>query len=509
MAADLTTWTADELERHPSLATAQPSDDFVALLLLQLRPPPPSTTAELPPLHELEVPDAWLDSGDREAQFWREARSCGVFELEVAMAAAMLRTLLVQNKYLQVASSPPRFTKWPSRDRHQLWATLWLGMRFVCGREYSASEVERVISAHLVTPEPSLVVAVRADLLRRRLLVRSGDGADANDADADANASEADADADADDADDADDMDRLAATVEGTGVGGDDGPFVMSRATVEFVLDGDKLFCIRAAVASRRPWWALPLAAQWVAAPRGEQPVAARRFRCVLLEPDATAQQFAGVAVKFVPVGGASAIGASACVVVEGEHSFAALEGQANVPTLCLEVHVSNTADGGSARLPPLRVDCCVADGTWRMVHCVPMPTGEEICNAGRGAVRCFLPSAVPVVEATDTVSLRKPIAELLETEGGGVVLKGWPRKQKQQAHASLWLSHFLLPERLYRDEEVDWLVATHFTRKSVPDCPQIRKELERCGLVERLAGGGGFRLLEQGRDAALEALPK
>ena len=508
----MASWTPGELERHPSLATAQPSEEFVALLQLQLRPPPP-TTPELPPLHELEVPDAWVDSGDREAQFWREARSCGVFELEIAMAAAMLRKLLVQNKYLQVSAQPPRFTKWPSRDRHQLWATLWLGMRFVCDREYSASEVERIISAHLATPEPSLVVAVRADLLRRRMLVRPGDGAGAGD-DA-VNDAEADTDTDIDaDHAAAADVEALAAAVEGSGVGGDDAPFAMSRATVEFVLDGDKLFCIRAAVASRRPWWALPLAAQWVAAPRGAQPVASRRFRCVLLEPeDDDARPFAGAAAKFVPVGGAPAIVASACVVAEGEHRFAALEGQIDAPALCLEVQVSNTADGGAARLPPLRVDCCpdeaAADGEWQMVHCVPMPTSEEICNAGRGAVRCFLPGAVPVAEAPEAVSMRKPIAELLETEGGVSVLKGWPRKQKQQAHASLWLAHFLLPERLYRDEEMDWLVATRFTRKSVPDCPQIRKELERCGLVERLAGGGGFRLLEQGRAAAVEALPK
>ena len=97
-------------------------------------------------------------------------------------------------------------------------------------------------------------------------------------------------------------------------------------------------------------------------------------------------------------------------------------------------------------------------------------------------------------------------LTALVESEGGVAVLKGWPRKQKQQAAATLWLALHLVPGRSYREEEMDWLVGTHFTRAKVPDCPTIRKEFERCGLVERQAGGGGFQVLPEGVRRALDA---
>ena len=51
------------------------------------------------------------------------------------------------------------------------------------------------------------------------------------------------------------------------------------------------------------------------------------------------------------------------------------------------------------------------------------------------------------------------------------------------------------LPTRqLTTDEEIDWLIATRHALSCVPDCPTIRKELERQRLVERQPGGGGFR---------------
>ena len=34
--------------------------------------------------------------------------------------------------------------------------------------------------------------------------------------------------------------------------------------------------------------------------------------------------------------------------------------------------------------------------GVWRLLQCQPMPTAEEMCNAGRDAVRCFLPRTEP-----------------------------------------------------------------------------------------------------------------
>jgi protein-tyrosine phosphatase len=40
-----------------------------------------------------------------------------------------------------------------------------------------------------------------------------------------------------------------------------------------------------------------------------------------------------------------------------------------------------------------------------------------------------------------------------------------------------------------------DWLIATRFSSAHVPDCPTVRKEFERRGLVERMPGGGGFRV--------------
>ena len=37
---------------------------------------------------------------------------------------------------------------------------------------------------------------------------------------------------------------------------------------------------------------------------------------------------------------------------------------------------------------------------------------------------------------------------------------------------ATLWLTQHLLLERLYLEVEMDWIIATRFSRKQVPDCP-------------------------------------
>ena len=177
------------------------------------------------PLFELEISDGWLEP-ESEALFWREARGREVFQLETAMASAKLRKLLEQNRYLHGT----RFSKWPSRDRHQLWATLWLSMRFVLGRAYSRAELECVLAAHLACPDPSLVAAVRADLLRRDLLKEVGGEGDGEGEGGDGEG-------------------------EGAGpVSGGEGEarYELSRPCLEFVLDGDKLFCIRTAVPTRQ-----------------------------------------------------------------------------------------------------------------------------------------------------------------------------------------------------------------------------------------------------------------
>ena len=94
-------------------------------------------------------------------------------------------------------------------------------------------------------------------------------------------------------------------------------------------------------------------------------------------------------------------------------------------------------------------------------------------------------------------------MAELLE----GGLLRRWPSKQKQQAIATLWLAQQMLPDRLYLEGEIDWVIASRLSRKQVPDCPTVRKEFERYSLVERAPGGGGFRVLPAALEAALAKL--
>ena len=193
------------------------SDDFAALVRSFREHVPPATSA---PELAWTVPPEWGEA-DLEARYWREAHASGIFELEMAMASELLRKLLEQNKYLRASC----FARWPSRDRHQLWATAWLALRLLPGRAYSAAEFDALVERHLVGPEPSLLFAVRSELERRGFAV----------------AAEGD-------------------QPEGT--------LALSRPAVQFLLDGDKLFQVRACVVHRRPWWALPLAAQYAAAPR-------------------------------------------------------------------------------------------------------------------------------------------------------------------------------------------------------------------------------------------------
>ena len=279
-------------------------------------------TADGVPFRTYSVPDEWRLDDERQAQFWREAAKASEklgFELEMAMARAILVALLVQNKYVDGQSST--FRSWPSRDRHQLWATAWLALRFVFGKSYENADVDKLIVAHLSSgcATDALVFAVRSELLRRGFLVPAS-------------------------------------------LDAPDGPLKLSREQASFLLDGDKLFVLRTAVAARRPWWALPLQAQSVAAPRAAMGSAAaaltaRSFRCVLLEPlgsggstdgasgNASSQPALGApsllpSALFVPVGGGAPL---ACTRVEGGVSeggerFAALACTFEAPTSCMEV---------------------------------------------------------------------------------------------------------------------------------------------------------------------------
>jgi hypothetical protein len=290
-------------------------------------------TADGVPFRTYSVPDEWRLDDERQAQFWREAAKASEklgFELEMAMARAILGALLVQNKYVDGQSST--FRSWPSRDRHQLWATAWLALRFVFGKSYENADVDKLILAHMSAgcATDALVFAVRSELLRRGFLVPAS-------------------------------------------LDAPDGPLKLSREQASFLLDGDKLFVLRTAVAARRPWWALPLQAQSVAAPRpamgsAAAALTARSFRCVLLEPlgsggsidgasgNASSQDGALVAqdgasplpsALFVPVGGGAPL---ACTHVEGGVSeggecFAALACTFDEPTSCMEV-IAMDCDG-------------------------------------------------------------------------------------------------------------------------------------------------------------------
>eukprot|EP00928_Gymnodinium_smaydae_P026711 TRINITY_DN20891_c0_g2_i2.p1 TRINITY_DN20891_c0_g2~~TRINITY_DN20891_c0_g2_i2.p1 ORF type:complete len:423 (-),score=102.52 TRINITY_DN20891_c0_g2_i2:301-1569(-) len=365
------------------------------------------------PLLDFELPDEWL-APDREVAFWRGARASECFELEMCMAAAVLRRLLVQKENGYLCPQRSVFFEWPSRDRHQLWATLWLALRLLPGRSYSKEELDRLLAEHLVEAnDASLLFSMFADLERRNLI--EPDGA---------------------------------------------GHFKLARSQVEFVLDGDKLFLVRNAVVSCRPWWALPLSAQFLAAPAPrERPPVARRFRCVFLAagadganastssssrdaaPGSVAAAPGVVAAppgtaKFVSLEDVAVRATRECVVEEGDHRFAAIECEFAGETRCLETYVAVHV-GSAARIPPFRVDAW-SDEAWQLLQCQPMPTGEEMCDQGRGAVRCFLPHAVPVVEPLPD-ALEQCFGDLVVPEAGSIRLKRWPAKQKQQANAALW----------------------------------------------------------------------
>ena len=107
-----------------------------------------------PEYSDFEVPEEWHTPAN-EMELWHEAHLRGLFTLEAAMARAMLGKLLVQNKYLRGG----RFAIWPSRERHQFWAALWLALRLVPGRTYSANELEVFVAVGAPPPSRARLLA--------------------------------------------------------------------------------------------------------------------------------------------------------------------------------------------------------------------------------------------------------------------------------------------------------------------------------------------------------------
>ena len=396
-----------------------------------------------------EIPAAWLEPAS-EAALWAHCARDSAFDLELRLTSALLTKLLVQNKYMKDST----FVAWPSRDRHQLWATLWLACRLVPGRAYARDELTALLvrRSDVELATPALLASMLADVERRGLIEPVETG------------------------------------------------YVLSTAKLKFVLDGDKLFALRAC-ASGRPWWQLPLQAQYVAAPRcAAPPPLATTFRCVLL--DAADDANASITARFVAAGGEVHDANTRDVWDAPAGRYAALLARCAAPTRCLFVEVR--AATAEERVPPFAVDCSVGgDDAWVLLYAQPMPSAEEIGNDGRGAVRAALPFAVPVEAPPARVSEQLAGQQLVD---GGVV-KRWPTKQKQQAAVALWLALQLVRDRSYSELEIDWLIATRFSSAKPPDTPTVKKELERHALVAREPGGGGFVALADGLEKGVAKL--
>ena len=123
---------------------------------------------------------------------------------------------------------------------------------------------------------------------------------------------------------------------------------MLSTAKLKFVLDGDKLFALRAC-ASGRPWWQLPLQAQYIAAPRcAAPPPLATTFRCVLL--DATDAAIASITARFVAAGG-EVHDANTRAVGRAGRPLRGAAGEVRGADALLFVEVR----GDEERVPPLR----------------------------------------------------------------------------------------------------------------------------------------------------------
>merc|ERR1712224_730219 len=83
------------------------------------------------PVQCFRVPEEWLDPG-KEELFFQEVNFYEIAELRMAMGRLLLERLLTE--FLR--GSPPLLRQWPTKDKHQFWATLWLALHFVLDRMY-------------------------------------------------------------------------------------------------------------------------------------------------------------------------------------------------------------------------------------------------------------------------------------------------------------------------------------------------------------------------------------
>ena len=111
-----------------------------------------------------EIPAAWLEPAS-EAALWAHCARESAFELELRLTSALLTKLLGPEQVHE------RFhlRAWPSRDRHQLWATLWLACRLVPGRAYARDELTALLvrRSDVELATPALLASMLADVERR------------------------------------------------------------------------------------------------------------------------------------------------------------------------------------------------------------------------------------------------------------------------------------------------------------------------------------------------------
>eukprot|EP00435_Cladocopium_sp_Y103_P034827 s1918_g9.t1 len=420
------------------------------------------------PVHDFRLADHWLES-DKERLFWQETKFYQIFPLEMSMWSAILQKLLK----VYFVQGTQRFQSWPGRDRHQLWASLWLALRFQAQHSYSLVELQWMVADHLDQPTLPLIKAVQSELFRRGFLEE---------------------------------------LPEITGVECPDAQLSrLSISGVKWVLDGDKFFRSRKAdTAGGKAWWQLPLNTQHVLLSSG--PIAGENtpllpscgpvggfsaYRVIFLAMNLTDEELKNycnkVSCQFRHREGPVATTCSWGVLTEAAQSVPFVSHTLLNDAICLECDVAS-----DTTLPPLRIDGShdgsAADG-WQVLACQAMPTTEEICSHGRCAVRCFLPRAVTVVGTPDA---EEPLErsrrtqefqrarEALEAQQlcnfiAQQRLKQWPSKGKVQRLAALWLILHFEPGRCYTELEVDWIIATgHNLAAKVPDCARIRKDLER-----------------------------
>ncbi|CAL1148771.1 unnamed protein product [Cladocopium goreaui] len=415
------------------------------------------------PVHDFRLGDHWLES-DKERLFWQETKFYQIFPLEMSMWSAILQKLL-KVYFVGGIAETPRFRSWPGRDRHQLWASLWLALRFQVQHSYSLVELQWVVAYHLDEPTLPLIKAVQSELFRRGFLEECPDDVQ---------------------------FSRL------------------SISGVKWVLDGDKFFRSRKAdAAGGKAWWQLPLNTQHVLLSSGPivgdntpllpscGPVGGfSAYRVIFLAMNLTDEELKNycdkVSCQFRHRDGPVATTCSWGVLTEAAQAVPFVSHMLLNDAICLECDVAS-----ETTLPPLRIDgshdANAADG-WQVLVCQAMPTTEASSPPAFPS-----PQAKPLKLSPRSREFERA-REVLEAQLCNFIaqqrLKQWPSKGKVQRLAALWLILHFEPGRCYTELEVDWIIATgHNLAAKVPDCARIRKDLERTGFICREAGGGSFHL--------------